>query len=328
MCGYTADEAIGRLSHELLLTSHGETLSRLLQQLEQHGVAEIEAQHTGKDGRRLLVESRHQVVVDAGRRYVLEVNRDITERRRREERAERTQELAAALAGALDPETIGVAVIEHVVPALGANIGNVYLRSDDGRELISLAATGHASEQRGRWQRVPVDDRTMVGEVARHGVPIIIETWSERLARYPHHNELKADERGAAMGLPLRAGEESIGVVYLAFPRDRTFDADDRRFMTTIADLCGQALERARLYEAVRLSEARFRQLADAIPQIAWVTSGDGTTVEYLNKRWSDYTGLDLDMAPGPASLASAPIHPDDSPVVTARWADAFRAGE
>ena len=128
------------------------------------------------------------------------------------------------------------------------------------------------------------------------------------------------------MGIPLRAGEESIGAVYLAFPTDRTFDADDRRFMITIADLCSQALERARLYEAVRLSEARFRQLADAIPQIAWVTSGDGTTLEYLNKRWFDYTGLDF--ASGPTPLANAPIHPDDSPVVAARWAEAFHTGE
>src|SRR5215213_8851384 len=263
MYGYTADEAVGRVSHELLLTSHGEKQQGLLRQLEQYGVAEIEAVHTSEDGRRLVVESRHQVVVDAGRRYVLEANRDITERHRREERAGRLQELAAALAGALDPETIGLTVIEHVVPALGAIIGNVYLRSDDGRELISLAATGHAPEQRGLWQRVPVDAQTMVSEVARSGVPIFMESWSERLARYPHHGTLKAEQHGAAMGLPLRASEALIGVVYLAFPGDRTFDEDDRRFMTTIADLCSQALERARLYEAVRLSEARFRQLAD-----------------------------------------------------------------
>jgi PAS domain S-box-containing protein len=326
MYGYTADEAVGRVGHELLLTSHGEKQWGLLQQLEQHGVAEIEAEHTSKDGRRLVVESRLQVVVDAGRRYVLEANRDITERRRREERAGRLQELAAALAGALDPETIGVTVIEHVVPALGANIGNVYIRSDEGRELLSLAATGHAPERRGHWQRVPVDDQTVVSEVARHGAPIVIETWSERLTRYPLHGALNTDQQGAAMGLPLRAGDETIGAVYLAFSTDRTFDDDDRRFVATIADLCSQALERARLYEAVRLSEARFRQLADAIPQIAWVTSGDGTTLEYLNKRWTDYTGLDL--APGPAPLANAPIHPDDSPVVDARWAEAFRSGE
>jgi PAS domain S-box-containing protein len=326
MYGYTADEAVGRLSHELLGTSHGDGPSRLLQRLARHGVDESEAEHTSKDGRRLIVESRHQVVVDAGRRYVLEANRDITERRRREERAGRLQELAAALAGALDPETIGVTVVEHVVPALGANIGNVYLRNDDGNELVSLAATGHAPEQRGRWQRVPLGDQTMVTEVARRGVPIVIETWSERLARYPQHGTLRPEQHGAAMGIPLRSSEESIGAVYLGFPTDRTFDDDDRRFMTTIADLCSQALERARLYEAVRLSEARFRQLADAIPQIAWVTSGDGVTLEYLNKRWGDYTGVDL--SSGPAVLANEPIHPDDSPAVAAHWAEAFRTGE
>ncbi|HEX2281213.1 MAG TPA: ATP-binding protein, partial [Thermomicrobiales bacterium] len=203
---------------------------------------------------------------------------------------------------------------------------NVYIRSDDGQELVSLAATGHAREQSERWQRLPVGDQTLVGEVARHGVPTIVETWSERLARYPHQSELKEDQRGAAMGLPLRAADEWIGAVYLAFPGNCTFDDDDRRFVATIADLCSQALERARLYEAVRLSEARFRQLADAIPQIAWVTSGDGTTLEYLNKRWSDYTGIDL--TSGPALLANAPIHPDDAPAVAARWAEAFHAGE
>jgi PAS domain S-box-containing protein len=326
MYGYSADEAVGRLSHELLRTTHGGGLPRLLQQLAQHGVAEIEAAHTSKDGRRLVVESRHQVVVDAGRRYVLEADRDITERQRREERAGRLQELAAALAGALDPETIGVTVVQHVVPALGANVGNVYLRDDDDRELVSLAATGHAPEQRARWQRVPLDDRTLIGEVAHHGVPIVVETWSGRLERYPHNDALKSEQHGAAMGLPLRAGEASIGAIFLGFASDRTFDDDDRRFMTTIADLCGQALERARLYEAVRQSEARFRQLADAIPQIAWVTSGDGTTLEYMNIRWVEYTGLDL--APGPAARANEPIHPDDLPAVAARWQEAFRNGE
>ena len=127
-------------------------------------------------------------------------------------------------------------------------------------------------------------------------------------------------------GSRLQVEGRTIGALSLAFPSDRAFDDDDRRFMATVADLCSQALERARLYEAVRLSEARFRQLADAIPQIAWVTSGDGTTLEYVNKRWFDYTGLDR--APGPAALANEPIHPDDWPAVATRWAEAFRNGE
>ena len=110
-----------------------------------------------------------------------------------------------------------------------------------------------------------------MAEVARTGEPILLATWEERIARYPHHRRVhaKGGDRAVA-GLPLKVEGRTIGALSLAFPTDRAFDDDDRLFMATVADLCSQALERARLYEAVRLSETRFRQLADAIPQIAW----------------------------------------------------------
>jgi PAS domain S-box-containing protein len=237
------------------------------------------------------------------------------------------QDLTAALSAALDPESVGAAIIERAMPALGANAGNVFLIDSAARELRSVAVLGYEPEIEQWARRLPLDGPTLVAEVARRGEPILLATWEERIARYPHHRRVHA--RGgdrAVAGLPLQVEGRTIGALSLAFPSDRAFDDDDRRFMATIADLCSQALERARLYEAVHLSEARFRQLADAIPQIAWVTSGDGTTMEYVNKRWCDYTGLDR--GPGPAALANEPIHPDDWPVVADRWAEAFRTGE
>ncbi|MDF3016966.1 MAG: Sensor protein, partial [Thermomicrobiales bacterium] len=211
------------------------------------------------------------------------------ERIRREERARHVQlqELTAALSAALDPESVGAVIIERAMPALGANAGNVFLVDNAARELRSAAVLGYEPEIAQWAQRLPLDGPTLVADVVRSGEPILLATWEERIARYPHHRRVhaKGGDRAVA-GLPLQVEGRTIGALSLAFPSDRTFDVDDRRFMATIADLCSQALERARLYEAVRLSEARFRQLADAIPQIAWVTSGDGTTMEYVNKRW------------------------------------------
>jgi PAS domain S-box-containing protein len=40
-----------------------------------------------------------------------------------------------------------------------------------------------------------------------------------------------------------------------------------------------------------RESEERYRQLADAMPQIVWTTDPDGKAV-YYNRRWYEYTGL------------------------------------
>ncbi|HLL49816.1 MAG TPA: PAS domain S-box protein, partial [Thermomicrobiales bacterium] len=145
--------------------------------------------------------------------------------------------------------------------------------------------------------------------------------------RFPHHRSVHATEGDRAVaGLPLRVEGRIIGALSLAFPTDRTFNTNDQLFMATVADLCAQALERARLYEEVRLSEARFRQFADTMPQIAWITGADGTTLEYMNKRWFDYTGANP--APGTTTQANEPIHPDDMPAVLECWAVALRDGE
>ena len=251
----------------------------------------------------------------------------IAERRRRDQRARNLQDLTAALSAALDPEAVGRAIIERAMPTLGANAGNVFLLDTDNRELLNLAVLGYEPEIE-RWaRRLPLDGPTLVAEVARSGTPILLSTWEERIARYPHHHSVHAkDGDRAVAGLPLKVEGKIIGALSLAFPTDRPFDEDDRLFMTTVADLCAQALERSRLYEAVRLSETRFRQLADSIPQIAWVTGPDGATLEYLNEQWFDYTGVNPVL--GTTVQANQPIHPDDLPGVLERWGDALRAGE
>ena len=48
--------------------------------------------------------------------------------------------------------------------------------------------------------------------------------------------------------------------------------------------------ERKRAEEALRESEERFRIMANAIPQLAWIAKSDGYIFWY-NQRWYDYTG-------------------------------------
>jgi PAS domain S-box-containing protein len=209
---------------------------------------------------------------------------------------------------------------------LGANAGTVYLLSDDGRELVSIAAAGYAPETLASTRRLAIDGPTMMAEVVRTGRPLLLGSWETRLARFPHHREVHAlgGDRAAA-ALPLKVDERIIGALSLAFPTDRSFEADDRQFMTTVADLCTQALERSRLYETVRRSEAHFRHLANAMPQIAWIMDGSGDTIEYLNQRWFDYTGMVSERTD--AALVYEPIHADDRALVAERWVEARGTG-
>lgn len=83
--GYTAAEALGQFTHHLLQTAYGQPWSTIMAQLEQNGAWEGEVIHTTKAGAKVVVSTRHQLIVDAtGTRVVVEINRNITERKESE----------------------------------------------------------------------------------------------------------------------------------------------------------------------------------------------------------------------------------------------------
>ncbi|CAM3738025.1 PAS domain S-box protein [Corallococcus sp. ZKHCc1 1396] len=67
--------------------------------------------------------------------------------------------------------------------------------------------------------------------------------------------------------------------------------------------------ERERLLEALRESEARFRNMADHAPVMLWVTDVEGFTT-YMNRGWYAFTGQTEVQGLGLGWLAA--IHPDD----------------
>src|SRR4051812_22439854 len=74
-----------------------------------------------------------------------------------------------------------------------------------------------------------------------------------------------------------------------------------------------------------RASEERYRQLADAMPQIVWTADVDGNAT-YFNRRWFEYTGTTPDEA-GPQARPSV-VHPDALPTVAARREQTLTSGE
>lgn len=83
--GYEKEEAIGRVSHDLIQTRRDGNTDRVVNTLRAEGRWEGELQHTAKNGRQFTVETRMTVVRENGCILVLEANRDITERRRHED---------------------------------------------------------------------------------------------------------------------------------------------------------------------------------------------------------------------------------------------------
>src|SRR4029077_145403 len=112
---------------------------------------------------------------------------------------------------------------------------------------------------------------------------------------------------------------------------------DPRRWLSAVIyplkDADGQVREvvlihedisaRKRAEDALRESEQRFRQLADAMPQIVWTARTDGN-IDYLNRRWTEFTGLPQTVGnEGGGSL----LHPDNARPASERWAASLETG-
>jgi PAS domain S-box-containing protein len=76
--GFAPEEAIGHSSHALLQTKFPVEFTALITQLQNKRYWSGELRHICKDGREVIVESRQQLLSDG---TVIEVNRDITERK-------------------------------------------------------------------------------------------------------------------------------------------------------------------------------------------------------------------------------------------------------
>ena len=75
--------------------------------------------------------------------------------------------------------------------------------------------------------------------------------------------------------------------------------------------------QRKRMEDAMRSSATEFRALAEAMPQMVWITRPDGWNT-YFSQQWMDYTGLTLEESLGHGW--SVPFHPEDRELAQSAW--------
>ncbi|HEX2644758.1 MAG TPA: response regulator, partial [Thermoanaerobaculia bacterium] len=140
----------------------------------------------------------------------------------------------------------------------------------------------------------------------------------------PNHDDhwFEIYGRVAVTGEPIRFMEEAKAL-------GRWFDVYASRVggagSHNVAVLFNDITGRRRTEQALRESEASFRQLADAMPQMVWVTRPDGYH-EYYNRRWYEFTGVPDGSTDGEGW--NGMFHPDDQERAWARWRQCLATGE
>ncbi len=214
------------------------------------------------------------------------------------------------------------------------------------RELIERGRAEQAlRESEARWRGLfeRMGEGFFIGEAVRDDAGRMVDfrfvevnPAFERLTGIPVNQALGRTVREAIPGLQdevidtyarvVDTGEGAEFELHVPALNDRWYEARARAIGNDQFSVLFLEITRRKAAEtALVLSEKRFRLMADAVPQIVWITDAEGGT-EFFNRHWYAYTGMSG--YPGTAAeVAVSVLHPEDRQVTMERFNQARATG-
>ena len=165
---------------------------------------------------------------------------------------------------------------------------------------------------------------SLLGEDPRT-VPPSLELWHSRIVDLDRVNQAfgPITARGGPFNEEFRIRRADGSVIWIACIGVVEHDGDGvpARMQGVNIDITA----RREAEDLVRQSEAKFRTISHATPAIVWATGPTGEVL-FVNGRWCEYSGQDLETAK--ANGVSATFHPQDVDRLAAQRARCWRTGE
>jgi PAS domain S-box-containing protein len=265
MFGYTRDEVIGRTTLELNMWAGAEARSNLMQILHEEGRApDFITTFRRKSGEIGDLFASAELIDLAGEHYMLAVMQDITERKRAEELLEqRAAQLAilndvgGKIAAVLDLDSVLDRAVRLVQGSFGYHHVGLFTLDRKQGVLVMKSRAGDFENLFPPHHRLKLG-QGMVGWAGQHGGTLLANDVSAEprfVNLYP-----SVVPTASELSVPLRVGEEVVGVLDIQSPQPGAFDENDVLVMKTLADQIAVAIENARLYEAVQQELAERRR--------------------------------------------------------------------
>jgi PAS domain S-box-containing protein len=300
MYGWTANEALGKVSHELLRTQFPTSLSGVEAEIARSGRWEGELTHYTRDGRPIVVMSRWALKreSDGAPKATLEINYDITKRKRAEEKlreahdklAKQLEQRTAALANEVTERRQKEAEIGERVrqQAVVVQIGQRALAGEelsalmedacrlvattlnvefckilellpDGRALRLRAGIGWKERLVGR-ATVESGVQSQAGYTLLANEPVIAEDLRvER--RFSAPPLLREHGIVSGMSVVIRGKDRLFGVLGAHTKSPRIFTGDDVHFLKGVANVLSEAIVRKKAEQEIRRAAGWLQSL-------------------------------------------------------------------
>ncbi|MFV2019679.1 SpoIIE family protein phosphatase [Micromonospora sp. LOL_023] len=194
-----------------------------------------------------------------------ESRREVAARRR----LQALQDVTAGLATAATSEQVIRVLVDQGV-GLVADHGAVALVEQTGGCLRTWATSATPELVAGRGVEVSLTEpgRLPIVDAVRTAQPIRLPTVGAITARYPALAQVHSHiATRSLLVVPIRVGDRCLGALAFGFDHDNAITPEVASIAQTLAELAGQAVERAELYEA---EHAAAHQLQSALlPEIS-----------------------------------------------------------
>ncbi len=265
MLGYKPEELIGKTPYDITPPEDYHLLdtARALRRVKQTSTYET---------RLVRADGTYLYVTITGTPYIVDnrvigniaVITDLTERRQNEESQRRQKEYllalhetTLALINRLDLEDLLETIVKRAATLTGTENGEIVLVEDDKGYAVRKISIGYFKE---RGNGIIKLGEGIMGLAWQHKKPIRVNDYTQW---YNRKNDPVADVIRATVALPLKSGDEVIGVLGLAhLEENRDFNDEEIEILGQFAQLASLALENAHLYTSARrrLSELTLVQ--------------------------------------------------------------------
>jgi len=206
----------------------------------------------------------------------------------------------------------------------GTDKGNIQFLDASTGKLRIVAQQGLSRQYCAYFAEDGCDATCKAALAARRRVVVADLREEPRLQGTEDMAVCQAEGLRAVISTPLMARDgRPLGMISNHYTAPHQPDEHELHVLDLLARMAADVVERSRAEEALRESEARFRELADAMPQLVWTARPDGT-VDYYNRRYVEFGGI----APTADRWEWAPVlHPDDVERTAQVWHRALETG-